>query len=68
MIINQLFIEKLVTVLGWTILHSLWQGIVCGLALVVILLLLQDQSPKFKYNCTLLIALVFAFISVCTFG
>ncbi|HPG38000.1 MAG TPA: M56 family metallopeptidase [bacterium] len=68
MIINQLFIEKLVTILGWTILHSLWQGVVCGLALVVILLLLQDQSPKFKYNCTLLIALVFTLISVCTFG
>ncbi|GAA3999948.1 hypothetical protein GCM10022408_08690 [Hymenobacter fastidiosus] len=40
----------LVRALGWTIVHSLWQGAVVGLALVGLLLLLRRHSAQVRYN------------------
>ncbi len=68
MIINQLAVNKLVTILGWTIIHSLWQGIITGFILALVLLLLREQSSKFKYNCALILALLFTGVSVFTFA
>jgi|GEM_PF-539162 len=40
----------LVRALGWTIVHSLWQGAVVGLALVGLLLVLRRHSAQVRYN------------------
>ena len=40
----------LVRALGWTLVHSLWQGAVVGLALVGLLLVLRRHSAQVRYN------------------
>ena len=41
--------QEVVQALGWTILHSLWQGALVALALSVLLLFLNRQSAQVRY-------------------
>ena len=47
--LEQLLPPALVRALGWTLLHSLWQGAVVALALVGLLLLLRGHSARVRY-------------------
>ncbi|WP_202915823.1 M56 family metallopeptidase [Pontibacter pamirensis] len=46
---TSLFPELLVNALGWTLLHSLWQGAFIALLLSLLLVLLHRQSAKVRY-------------------
>lgn len=47
--ITAFFSPELVRALGWTLLHSLWQGALIALALAVLLVLLHRHSAQVRY-------------------
>lgn len=47
------FYPELVKALGWTLLHSLWQGLVLSLILWFLLVILKHKPPQFKYLLSL---------------
>lgn len=50
----------LIDSIGWTIIHSLWQGLIVAIIFAIILVVLKKQSSKIKYNFSLaLLALFF---------
>lgn len=60
-ILNDLIPDYLLYALGWTLVHSVWQLIVIGAALWVLLKVFSHRSPAFKYNVALA-SLGFAFL------
>lgn len=44
-----LYSEKLQYALGWTLLHSLWQGLTISILTGILLLFLQKKSSKLRY-------------------
>ena len=59
--------DALVRALGWTLVHSLWQGVLVAFVAAILLQLLRYQSPKLRYHVayaalmTLLLAAVVTF-------
>jgi len=47
--IELIFSPEMVEALGWTIVHSLWQGLLVLVALLVILLFIRKYSAQIKY-------------------
>jgi len=63
--VEKIFSERTIEALGWTLLHSLWQGACFAIALAVLLIFMQRFSSKSRY----LIAVMFTglfFISIVT--
>lgn len=52
-IFNDLIPENLLYALGWTLVHSIWQIVLIGASLWVLLKLFVRQSSAFKYNLAL---------------
>ncbi len=44
-----IFTPELVEALGWTLVHSLWQGIVITIALALLIMILRKNSSQLKY-------------------
>ena len=67
-ILNDLIPDHLLYALGWTLVHSVWQLVLIGASLWVLLKLFSHRTPAFKYNLALgslgitLIAAVATFI------
>ncbi|MCB2378111.1 M48 family metalloprotease [Hymenobacter sp. BT635] len=59
---------ELVRAVGWTIVHSLWQGAVVGLALVGLLLVLRRHSAQVRYNVAGLALITMLGLALATFG
>lgn len=59
--------QKWVQALGWTLLHSLWQGVIAALVLGLLLLLLHRQSATIRYFVAALTFFTFLLVSVVTF-
>lgn len=51
--LNDWIPENLLNVLGWTLVHSLWQLTLVGGLLWILLKLFAKKSPDFKYNLAL---------------
>ncbi|TXK37775.1 hypothetical protein FVR03_14675, partial [Pontibacter qinzhouensis] len=66
--IAQLFSEALVHALGWTLLHSLWQGALIALVLGLLLVLLQRHAASLRYSMAGGALLLQLLLSVVTFG
>ena len=45
----QLFDSEWIQALGWTLLHSLWQGVLIALLLAIVLLIFRKQSANSRY-------------------
>ncbi|MEM1358425.1 MAG: ankyrin repeat domain-containing protein [Bacteroidota bacterium] len=60
--ISSLLSPQLTDALGWTILHSLWQGVVFAFLLLASLVLLRKQSAQLRYS----VALGFLWIFIAT--
>jgi len=41
--------EDLIQALGWTLLHSLWQGAIIGILVAITMILLHKHSAKVRY-------------------
>ncbi|UOQ52931.1 M56 family metallopeptidase [Hymenobacter cellulosivorans] len=59
---------ELVRAVGWTIVHSLWQGAIVGLALVGLLLVLRRHSAQVRYNVAGLALVIMLGLALVTFG
>jgi len=67
-IIQGIFSDRIINALGWTILHSLWQGIIIGGMLMLLLFLFRNSNAVIRYNLSVF-SLVFIFcLSVLTFS
>jgi len=52
-ILENILTQQIVQKLGWTLLHSVWQGGVVVLLLVVCLRILQKYSANLRYGADL---------------
>jgi len=48
-VIEGIFPERVLDALGWTIVHSLWQGALLALILAVIIIMLRRSSSRIRY-------------------
>lgn len=55
-----IFSDELMHALGWSLIHSLWQGAAIALLLAIVLLLFRKKSSKFRYRLSVS-SLFFAF-------
>ena len=67
-LISQLASEALVKALGWTLLHSLWQGALVALTLALLLVLLQKHKATLRYFMGAGAMLLQLLLSVATFS
>ena len=47
--------------LGWTLLHSLWEGAVCAMMLGVVMLATKSPRVRYTAGCVAMLAMVGAF-------
>lgn len=66
--LEQLLPPALVRALGWTLLHSLWQGAVVALALAGLLLLLRRHSAQVRYRTAAAALVTLLLLCGFTFG
>ncbi|RPD50243.1 hypothetical protein DNI29_05450 [Hymenobacter sediminis] len=66
--LEQLLPPALIRALGWTLVHSLWQGAVVALALAGLLLLLRKHSAEVRYRTAGLGLAVLLLLAAVTFG
>jgi beta-lactamase regulating signal transducer with metallopeptidase domain len=59
--LHQLFPERLTQALGWTLLHSLWQGALAALLVALLMVLLHRSSSTIRY----FVALTALFTTFC---
>lgn len=62
-----LFPYAISNALGWTILHSLWQGMLIAIFAAVVLLFMRHQPAQWRYRVTGLAMLLLLLTSVATF-
>ena len=48
--IQNIFSEELIQALGWTMIHSLWQGFAVAILMGIAMLFLQKKSSKVRYE------------------
>ncbi len=66
-LIKNFISEDLIYALGWTMIHSLWQGLLIAFFLLIALYLLQDKSAKLRYEIAGLSLFSLFISSICTF-
>ncbi|TGE10316.1 M56 family metallopeptidase [Hymenobacter fodinae] len=66
--LEQLLPPALIRALGWTLVHSLWQGAVVALALAGLLLLLQRHRAVVRYNTAAAALVALLVLAGITFG
>ncbi len=65
--INNFIPEELTRAIGWTIFHSIWQGIIVAILLATILLLTGKKSARLRYNISVAALFIMSLLSVSTF-
>jgi len=65
---NQLSNDNVIQALGWTLLHSLWQGALIAILLALGMVLLRKNSSKIRYFVAASALGAFFLASVITFG
>jgi bla regulator protein blaR1 len=59
--------ENLVDAIGWTLLHSLWQGVLLGGVLFIIFRLNREISPWMRYNLSVFVLFAMPVAALITF-
>jgi ankyrin repeat protein/beta-lactamase regulating signal transducer with metallopeptidase domain len=65
--ISDLLSPELINAFGWTLLHSLWQGALIGIALALILMLMKRFTAQTRYYMILTAMLTLLALSIFTF-
>ncbi|MEO8762925.1 MAG: M56 family metallopeptidase [Ginsengibacter sp.] len=60
-------LDKLIPAISWTLIHSLWQGLLLALITAVLLVLTRKSKAAYRYNIALLLCLVFCAMCAFTF-
>jgi len=66
-ILQQIFSEQFIHALGWTLVHSLWQGALIGLIVALAMVFLQKFTARLRYFIYGISLFVLAGIAVVTF-
>ncbi len=66
--IYQFLPREFILAIGWTIFHSLWQGVIISVVLGVTLLLSGKRSSVFRYNLSVGALALLLFASIATFS
>jgi bla regulator protein blaR1 len=72
--LNSIFSDELIEALGWTLVHSLWQGAIIAVVLLALLFALRRKSAQIKYFlsfvalASLLIWAVFTFLNAYSYA
>lgn len=66
-ILKDIFSEQLIHALGWTLLHSLWQGALIALIIALLMIFLHRFSARFRYFLYSSSMLLFAGLAALTF-
>jgi bla regulator protein blaR1 len=59
--------DRIIDTIGWTILHSLWQGLIIGILLFLLLYFYRNHNAEIRYNLSVFSLILFFGISVLTF-
>jgi bla regulator protein BlaR1 len=65
--INELFANRAVTALCWTLFHSLWQGLIVALLAALLLIRTKKSRPTFRYKILSTLFFLLAFLFAATF-
>src|SRR5882724_1980658 len=65
--INELFTNRAATALCWTLIHSLWQGLLFVITTGIIIMLTKKSRPSVRYNILSAQFLLFILVPVFTF-
>ncbi|HSG68064.1 MAG TPA: M56 family metallopeptidase [Bacteroidales bacterium] len=66
-LIQDLFSDQFLYALGWTLVHSLWQGAIIGLLIALAMIFLQRHTARLRYFIYSLSLFFFAAIGLITF-
>src|SRR5210317_1680196 len=66
--LSDIFSEQFIHSLGWTLVHSLWQGALIGFAIAIAMVFLQRYTAKLRYFINSLGLFVFAALALVTFA
>ncbi len=63
-----LFPETMFTILGWTLVHSLWQGFLIAVLLKIVLSVVNKRDSRLRYFISYATLIVFILVSFRTFS
>jgi len=66
-ILQEIFSEQFLYALGWTLIHSLWQGAIIGLVIAGAMILLHKYTARLRYFIYSISLFVVAALAVVTF-
>jgi beta-lactamase regulating signal transducer with metallopeptidase domain len=64
--INQLFVDRVVTAICWTLFHSLWQGLIAALLAALIVVRTKRARPTLRYQLLTTLFFLSAFLFAAT--
>lgn len=65
--IYELIPQNIIDAIGWTIFHSLWQGVIISFVLAAVLLLSNHRSANFRYKLSVSALALLVFSAIVTF-
>lgn len=66
-LINNIFSERLIDSIGWTLFHSLWQGVIVTMVFALLIIIMRKYSSQTKYVIGIMSLVLVIFISLLTF-
>jgi beta-lactamase regulating signal transducer with metallopeptidase domain len=66
--LNDIFSEQFIYSLGWTLVHSLWQGAIIGFAIALAMIFLHKYTARLRYFINSLGLFAFAAAALITFA
>lgn len=66
-ILQEIFSEQFIYALGWTLIHSLWQGALIGLIIAILIIFMYKYTARLRYFIYSISLFLFAGIAVLTF-
>jgi bla regulator protein BlaR1 len=64
---DQPYFQSVVNALCWTLIHSLWQGLVLAIMMGIVLLVTRKSAPALRYNLFTGLLLLFVLVNGATF-
>ncbi|HVG42936.1 MAG TPA: M56 family metallopeptidase, partial [Chitinophagaceae bacterium] len=65
---NEWMTHAIMQAIGWTLVHSLWQGLIVSLLALCLLWSTKKSSPALRYNFLLLLLIIFLIAVLVTFS
>ena len=62
------FTDEMMQALCWTLIHSLWQGLIAAIVAGAVIILTKKSSSFLRYNSLAVLFLLFMVTTCCTFA